>query len=285
MLHLGTMTKHEMPKGSARGSNAPQPVRTLRDWLDHLAARDRLAVIKPNANLRFEVAAYAKRLDGQRATMFPKPGGHPMPVVSGLISDRGWMAEAMGVEPAEVVTRFQEASLNPIPWQETKSAPGAGGGASRGRSGAAVAAADPQRARRRAVHQRRPDDRAQSEDRKAERLDPPLPAHRAEPARRAAAAAPHPRVLRYGRAERPAARRRDRRRRRSADAARLAGDRAARLRRAGDRRRAAGQAAAGGEMRHQRDPRAGRGRSGDRRPLPAEGARDGRAVRRVPAIL
>ena len=117
------MTKHEMPKGSARGSNAPQPVRTLRDWLDHLAARDRLAVIKPNANLRFEVAAYAKRLDGQRATMFPKPGGHPMPVVSGLISDRGWMAEAMGVEPADVVTRFQEASLNPIPWQETKSAP------------------------------------------------------------------------------------------------------------------------------------------------------------------
>ena len=74
MLHLGTMTKHEMPKGSARGSNAPQPVRTLRDWLDHLAARDRLAVIKPNANLRFEVAAYAKRLDGQRATMFPCPG-------------------------------------------------------------------------------------------------------------------------------------------------------------------------------------------------------------------
>ena len=117
------MTKHEMPKRSARGSNAPQPVRTLRDWLDHLAARDRLAVIKPNANLRFEVAAYAKRLDGQRATIFPKPGGHPMPVVSGLISDRGWMAEAMGVEPADVVTRFQEASLNPIPWQETKSAP------------------------------------------------------------------------------------------------------------------------------------------------------------------
>ena len=116
------MTKHEMPKGPARGSNAPQPVRTLRDWLDRLAARDRLAVIKPNANLRFELAAYAKRLDGQRATIFPRPGGHPMPVVSGLISDRGWIAEAMGVEGAEVVARFQEASLNPIPWQETNTA-------------------------------------------------------------------------------------------------------------------------------------------------------------------
>jgi 2,5-furandicarboxylate decarboxylase 1 len=117
------MTKHEMPKQAARGDSRPQPVRTLRDWLDHLAARDRLAVIKPDVDLRFELAAYAKRLDGRRATLFPRPGGHPIPVVSGLISDRGWMAEAMGVEPAEVLARFQDAALNPIPWRETKSAP------------------------------------------------------------------------------------------------------------------------------------------------------------------
>src|SRR5713101_6241769 len=106
-----------------RGDNAPQPVRSLRDWLDHLAARDRLAVVKPNVGLRFELAAIAKRLDGKRATLFPRPGGHAIPVVSGLISDRAWMAEAMGVEPAEVVTRFQEAALAPVPWHETKHAP------------------------------------------------------------------------------------------------------------------------------------------------------------------
>ena len=119
------MTKHDIPKPGerTRGDNAPQPVRTLRDWLDHLAARNRLAVVKPNADLRFEVAAYAKRLDGVRATLFPRPGGHAIPVVSGLISDRGWMAEAMGVEPGEVLVRFQEAVLHPIPWVETNSAP------------------------------------------------------------------------------------------------------------------------------------------------------------------
>jgi len=105
------------------GDNAPQPIRTLRDWIDHLAACDRLAVIKPNVDLRFELAAYAKRLDGQRATLFPRPGGHPIPVVSGLVSDRGWMAEAMGVEPDEVLSRFQDAALNPIPWRELASAP------------------------------------------------------------------------------------------------------------------------------------------------------------------
>src|SRR5262249_10943262 len=104
------------------GDNAPQPIRSLRDWIDHLAACDRLAVIKPNVDLRFELAAYAKRLDGQRATLFPRAGGHPIPVVSGLVSDRSWMAEAMGVEPDEVLSRFQDAALNPIPWRELASA-------------------------------------------------------------------------------------------------------------------------------------------------------------------
>ena len=117
------MTKHEMPKEREHGTNAPQPVRTLRDWLDHLAARGRLAVLKPNIGLKFELAAYAKRLDGLRATLFPKPSGHPVPVVSGLVSDRGWMAEAMGVEPAEMLAAFQKAASHPTPWQEVKSAP------------------------------------------------------------------------------------------------------------------------------------------------------------------
>ena len=112
-----------MPSPQALRSNAPQPVRSLRDWLDHLAARDRLAVLKPNVGLKFEVAAYAKRLDGLRATVFPKPDGHPIPVVSGLVSDRGWIAEAMGVEPAEMLARFQDAAENPVPWQEVSSAP------------------------------------------------------------------------------------------------------------------------------------------------------------------
>jgi 2,5-furandicarboxylate decarboxylase 1 len=112
-----------LSQAAPQGDNQPQPVHTLRDWLDHLAARDRLAVIKPNANLRFEVAAYAKRLDGLRATLFPKPGGHPIPVVSGLTSNRGWMAEAMGVEPHELLNRFQDAASNPLPWREVSDAP------------------------------------------------------------------------------------------------------------------------------------------------------------------
>lgn len=104
-------------------STRPQPITTLRAWLDHLAARDRLAVIRPGTALKFELAAIAKKLDGEKATLFPRPDNHPMPVLSGLTSDRQWMAEAMGVEPSELLARFQDAALNPLPWQEVKSAP------------------------------------------------------------------------------------------------------------------------------------------------------------------
>jgi 2,5-furandicarboxylate decarboxylase 1 len=125
MTEPRTMLQSAANKAGERriGDNAPQPVRSLRDWLDHLAMRERLVVTRPGIGLRFELAAIAKRLDGQRATLFPRPGGHPIPIVSGLISDRSWMAEAMGVEPGEVLPRFQEAALNPLPWRETTSAP------------------------------------------------------------------------------------------------------------------------------------------------------------------
>src|SRR5215213_5536235 len=118
------MTKPQMkPTATRTGANAPRAITTLRDWLDHLAARDRLAVIKPGVALRFELSAIAKRLDGTRATLFPRPDGHPIPVLSGLVSSRAWVADAMAVEPSEVLARFQYAALNPLPWREMTSAP------------------------------------------------------------------------------------------------------------------------------------------------------------------
>lgn len=99
------------------------PVSCLRDWLDRLSGTGRLAVMRPGIGLRFELAAISKKLDGEKATVFPEPDGHPVSVISGLVSDRGWMAEAMGVEPSQVLKRFQEAARNPIPWRETKTAP------------------------------------------------------------------------------------------------------------------------------------------------------------------
>lgn len=111
------------PAAATETGPAPQPVRSLRDWLDHLAARGRLAVIRPNVDLRFELSAIAKRLDGVKATVFPRPSGHPMPVISGLVSNRQWIADAMGVEPKEVLARFRHAATHPLAWHETREAP------------------------------------------------------------------------------------------------------------------------------------------------------------------
>ena len=60
---------HRQSAGSPpiAGANARQPITTLRGWLDHLAARDRLAVIQPGTRLQFELAAIAKRFDGIKA--------------------------------------------------------------------------------------------------------------------------------------------------------------------------------------------------------------------------
>src|SRR5882724_4171234 len=121
--HDRTMNDPQINSTAATGANAPRPVTTLRGWLDHLAARDRLAVIKPGTSLKFELAAIAKRFDGMKATLFPRPGGHAMPVISGLVSDRQWIAEAMGVEAGEVLERFQDAALNPLAWREIENAP------------------------------------------------------------------------------------------------------------------------------------------------------------------
>ena len=99
------------------------PITQLRDWLDHLARTDRLAVARPGIALRHQLAAVANRLDGRQASFFPHPGNHAVPVVSGLTSDRGWMAEAMGVPPGRLLARFREAAANPLPWREVGEAP------------------------------------------------------------------------------------------------------------------------------------------------------------------
>src|ERR1700759_2729262 len=107
---------------SLPASTERKPVTDLRAWLDILARSDRLAVARPNVKLRFELSAIAKTVDGTKATLFSQPDGHPVPVISGLTSDRSWMAEAMGVANDQLLATYQEAALNPIPWHEVTSA-------------------------------------------------------------------------------------------------------------------------------------------------------------------
>lgn len=106
----------QLPKGNRRDY-------TLREWLHRLDVTERLTILKPGTDLHFELAGIANRLDGDQASYFPSPKGHVIPVVSGLISDRRWMAEALGVEEATLVAAFQDAIANPLPSIEVDNAP------------------------------------------------------------------------------------------------------------------------------------------------------------------
>ena len=103
---------------SSSSSATPNPAHSLRGWLRHLAATGRLTQAREGVRLEYELAAIARHFDGQQATYFPEPGGHPFPVVSGLISDRRWIAEAMGVPRERMLAHYREAVANPLPWRE-----------------------------------------------------------------------------------------------------------------------------------------------------------------------
>lgn len=99
-------------------STTSTPTRDLRQWLARLGDSDRLAVTRENVPLEHQLAAIAKRLDGSKAAWFPKPGGHAIPVVSGFMSRRSWIAEAMGVPESGLLEAYRRAAENPLPCEE-----------------------------------------------------------------------------------------------------------------------------------------------------------------------
>ncbi len=120
---MAKANRKNTPSKAEHGRNALPPGSDLRHWLNHLADTDRLSIARPGVDLTFELAGIANRLDGTKATFFPSPGGHAIPVVSGIVSDRGWMAEALGVERGELLKRFQNAMAKPIAPVEVVDAP------------------------------------------------------------------------------------------------------------------------------------------------------------------
>jgi 2,5-furandicarboxylate decarboxylase 1 len=95
----------------------------LRPWLAHLEATGRLAIMKPGIKLKHELGGIANRFDGRKATLFPAAGDSDISVISGLLSDRNWMAESLGLDGASLLKVFQTAVAKPLPWVEIHDAP------------------------------------------------------------------------------------------------------------------------------------------------------------------
>src|SRR3974390_2884426 len=63
-------------RGCLPPRNTREPIRSLRDWLDHLDRNGRLAIARPQVKLKHELAGIPKRRDGKMATVFHQQGGH-----------------------------------------------------------------------------------------------------------------------------------------------------------------------------------------------------------------
>lgn len=111
------LKKHMMQSKKSPGQR-DKPCSDLRTWLHHLQASGRLAVAREGVSLKHQLAAIAKRLDGRKAVYFPAPDGHAIPVVSGFMSRRAWIAEALGTSSSELLQAFRQAVDKPLPWQE-----------------------------------------------------------------------------------------------------------------------------------------------------------------------
>jgi 2,5-furandicarboxylate decarboxylase 1 len=109
-------------RSAARPASAQAP-HDLRTWLAQLSARGALAVAREGVSLTDEVAAVAKRLERDKAVLFPRPSGHRVPVVANLFTQRAWVAEALGVSEAELLPHFQQAARNPLRCREVASGP------------------------------------------------------------------------------------------------------------------------------------------------------------------
>ena len=99
------------------------PFRDLRSWLAYLAETGRLYAAKPGVALKHELAAFSKNTEAERALVFPRPDGHSIPVVSNMLADSKWMADALGVPQSQLLHRFQDATRNPLAPVEVTAAP------------------------------------------------------------------------------------------------------------------------------------------------------------------
>jgi 2,5-furandicarboxylate decarboxylase 1 len=94
----------------------------LRSWLQRLLAMGRLVVARRGVGLTDELAAVAKKLELERAVLFPSPGGHSIPVVANLFASRCWVADSIGVSVEDLLIRFRDAVRWPLAWVEVENA-------------------------------------------------------------------------------------------------------------------------------------------------------------------
>jgi 2,5-furandicarboxylate decarboxylase 1 len=122
-MNAGNATENRMEARTTTPATGHNASPDLRSWLQQLVATDRLAVARDGISLIDELAAVSKRLELEKAVLFPKPNGHRVPVVANLFADRSWIADSLHVPTDQLLSRFQHAVRHPLPWVEVTTAP------------------------------------------------------------------------------------------------------------------------------------------------------------------
>ncbi|MFM0609748.1 UbiD family decarboxylase [Paraburkholderia sediminicola] len=91
-------------------------VNNLRDWLDFLYSTGRLVCLQEGIALEYDVLRYIEQFEGRQACFFPRPGGHDVPIVGGLLGQRQWVAELLELSVDEILPAFQKALKTPLDW-------------------------------------------------------------------------------------------------------------------------------------------------------------------------
>ncbi|MEE9611206.1 MAG: UbiD family decarboxylase, partial [Desulfatiglandales bacterium] len=97
--------------------------KTFRGWIKYLESRSLLVRVKKNIRPDYQLAALAKKMDGQKAILFEHVGDHQMPVVSNLFFSRDCCSWCMEVHRDQLAEHILNAIEKPQPCTVVDSAP------------------------------------------------------------------------------------------------------------------------------------------------------------------
>ncbi len=98
----------------------------FRCALERLRNEGLLEVVDSPASVKYEIAAYLKRLDGHKAVLFEKPllmdsRSSPFRVAGGIATSKDTLSVSLGLDKVrELRNRIKKALKNPIKWRESE---------------------------------------------------------------------------------------------------------------------------------------------------------------------
>jgi 2,5-furandicarboxylate decarboxylase 1 len=87
---------------------------SLREWINYLEKKDKLAKIQKEVSINYEIAGVTKLFDGEKTCYFNNIEGFDIPVLSNVVFDRGSIAESISIKKEKLIDKYIESMENPL---------------------------------------------------------------------------------------------------------------------------------------------------------------------------